>query len=216
MTSIAEPTSGTPRRRARPRRRRPSAPADPRRRRPVERELRLDLFRGPGAVADLHRSSAGQPSDLVHDPQLRLQRRHRDLHLHLRLHRGLRLRPRDARPRLRGRDRADPEAGLADLRRPRVPVHDLPGGNFLRRHPFREPALLRRNGHPGFPQAARRHHRPGAAAAVSPGQHGRAAALHRADVLPAADPVADAARGRRHAGAVGRAVCRDLAVRSAI
>ena len=137
------------------------------------------------AVADLHRSSAAEHPDLVHDPQLRIFRRHRNLHLHLRLHRGLCLRPRDAAGGLRGRDRADPAAGLADLRRACVPVHDLPGGDFLRRHQFREPALHRRNGHHGFPEAARRHHRPGAAAAIPSRQHGRAAALHRADAVSA-------------------------------
>ena len=70
------------------------------------------------------------------------------------------------RCRLRGRDRAHPAAGLADLCRARVSVHDLPRRNFLRRHQFREPALHRRNGHHGFSQAAGRHHRPGAAAAI--------------------------------------------------
>ena len=45
------------------------------------------------------------------------------------------------RGRLRGGDRAHPAAGLADLCRPRVPVHDLPRGNFLRRHQLREPAV---------------------------------------------------------------------------
>ncbi len=39
---------------------------------------------------------------------------------------------------------------------------------------------------------------------IPPRQHGRAAALHRADAVPAADPVADEAESRRHAGAVGR------------
>ena len=46
------------------------------------------------------------------------------------------------RVRLRGRDRAHPAAGLADLRRACVPVHDLSRGDFLRRHQFREPAVL--------------------------------------------------------------------------
>ena len=148
------------------------------------------------AVADLHRSFAAQFPDLVHDPQLRVFRRHRDLHLHLRLHRGLRLWPRDAAGGFLGRDRAHPAAGLADLCRARVPVHDLPRRDFLRRHFVREPALHRRDGHHGFPQAARRHHRPGAAAEVSSGQHGRAAALYRLDAVPAADPVADEMEGR--------------------
>ncbi len=168
-----------------------------------------------GAVADLHRSPAAQSPDLAHDPQLRIQRRHRDLHFHLGLHRGVRLRPRDARFRLRDRDRAHPAAGLADLRRPCVPVHDLSRRDFLRRHQFREPAILGRNGDHGFSQAAGRHHRPGAAAEISPRQHGRAAALHRADVFSALDPVADEVESRRHAGAVGRALCAHLAVRPA-
>ena len=44
-------------------------------------------------------------------------------------------------------------------------------------------------------------------------QHGRAAALHRADAVPADHPVADEVAGRRRAGAVGAAVCADLALR---
>ncbi len=163
---------------------------------------------GHGAVADLHRSSAAQHPDLVHDPQLRFQRRHRNLHLHLRLYRGVRLRPRHAGIRLRDRDRAHHAAGLADLRRACVPVHDLPGGDFLCRHQFREPAVLGRNGHHGFSQAAGCHHHPGAASEIPPRQHGRAAALHRADAVSAADPVADEVAARRLAGAVGGALCR--------
>ena len=54
----------------------------------------------------------------------------------------------------------------------------------------------------------------GAAAEISPGQHGRAAALYRADVFSAADPVADEVAARRHAGAVGGALRPYLAVRS--
>ena len=106
--------------------------------------------------------------------------------------------------RLRDRDRAHHAAGLADLCRARVPVHDLPGGNFLRRRQFRQPAVLGRNGDHGFPQAAGCHHHPGAAAAIPSRQHGRAAALYRADAVPAPDPVADEVAARRHAGAVGR------------
>ena len=158
----------------------------------------------PRAVADLHRPSAAEPSDLVHDPQLRLQRRHRDLHLHLRLHRRLRLRSGDARKRLRRRHRAHPAARLADLCRPRLPVHDLPRRNLLRRDQVREPALHRRDGHHGFPQAARRHDRAGAAAALPSRQHGRAAALHRADAGAALDPVADEMAARRDARPLGR------------
>src|SRR4029078_12747551 len=41
--------------------------------------------------------------ELVHHPQLRLQRRHRNLHLHFRLHRGLRLWPLHAAARVPGR-----------------------------------------------------------------------------------------------------------------
>ncbi len=106
-----------------------------------ERELRLDLFRGTCAVADLYRSPAAQSFDVAHDPQLRIQRRHRNIHFYLGLHGRVRLRPRDARGRLRGRDRAHPAAGLADLCRARVSVYDLPRGNFLRRDQLREPAV---------------------------------------------------------------------------
>src|SRR5436190_1188342 len=111
------------------------------------------------------------------------------------------------------RDRAHPAPGLADLCRARLPVHDLPCGDFLCRDQFREPALYRRDGHHGFPQAARRHHCPGAAFAVPSRQHGRAAALYRADAVFARHPVADEMEGRCHAGAVGRTLCADLALR---
>jgi hypothetical protein len=39
---------------------------------------------------------------------------------------------------------------------------------FLRRHQFREPAVLGRNGHHGFSQAAGCHHHPGAAFEIRP------------------------------------------------
>ena len=157
-----------------------------------ERELRLDLFRGAGAVADLHRPPAAQHPDLVHHPQLRLQRRHRDFHFHIRLYRRLRLRPGHARPWHHRRQRAHLQARVADLCRAHVAVHDLPCRNFLCRDELRESAVRRRDEHARFPQAARRHHRPGAAAEIPARQHGRAAALHRPDGVPAADPVADA------------------------
>src|SRR6185312_7374364 len=166
-------------------------------------------------MADLHRPFAAQSSDLAHHPQLRIQRRDRNIHFHLGLHRGIRLWPGDARGRLCGGDGAHPAAGLADLCRACVPVHDLSGRDFLCRHQLRESALQRRDGHHGFSQAAGRHHCPGAAVEISSGQHGRAAALYRADVLPAVDPVADEVANRRHAGAVGPALCRHLAIRSA-
>ena len=69
---------------------------------------------------------------------------------------------------------------------------------------FENPLYTRGNGHHGFSQAAGRHHRPGAAAAIPP---------VNMDVLPLYivlmlflphDPVADEVAGRRHAGAVGR------------
>ena len=168
---------------------------------------------GAGAVADLHRPSAAESADLVHDPQLRLQRRHRDLHLHLRLHRRLRLWPRHAGERLRHRHRAHPAPGLADLCRPRLPVHDLPRRDLLRRDQLREPALHRRDGDHGFPQAARRHHRAGAAVALPSRQHGRAAAVYRADAGAAADPVVDEVAARRDARALGSALRGDLGIR---
>src|SRR3981189_1163239 len=87
-------------------------------------------------------------------------------------------------------------------------------GNFLRRHQFREPAILGRNGHHGFSQAAGRHDRPGAALEIPSRQHGRAAALYRADAFSPADPVGDEVESRRDAGAVGPALCHHLAIRS--
>src|SRR6185437_1604625 len=65
-----------------------------------------------------------------------------------------------------------------------------------------------------LPQAARRYHRPGAAAPLPPRQHGRAAALHRANAGAAADPRSDALEARRDAGAVDAALCPHLGVRS--
>ena len=61
-------------------------------------------------------------------------------------------------------------------------------------HSFRQSALQRRNGRARFPQESGRHHHSGAAAEVQAGEHGRAAALHRAAVLVPADAVAAAAR----------------------
>jgi len=51
-----------------------------------ERETAARPVPWAGAVADLHRPSAAQSADLAHDPQLRIQRRHRDLHFHLGLY----------------------------------------------------------------------------------------------------------------------------------
>src|SRR6202008_2789257 len=74
-------------------------------------------------------------------------------------------------------------------------------------------ALFRRDGDHGISQAAGRDHRPGAAVAFPPRQHGCAAALHRADPVAAADPGLAALEGGRHARAVGPALCRDLGIR---
>ena len=165
------------------------------------------------ALADLPRSRAEQHRRLVHHPQLRLQRRDRNLHLHLRLHGGLRLWPRHGRARLCRRGRAHPEAMLADLRGPRLPVRDLHRRDRLRRVELRQSALRRGNERAGLPQDAGRHDHPGAAAQVQAGEHGRAAALHRAaDDVPAgalaADPQCVAG-----AGDFGRALRADLGVR---
>jgi len=91
-----------------------------------------------GAVADLHRSSAAQYPDLVHAPQLRdfptpprsssSSPATTAAFVYGRAHAG---------GGLCGGDRAHPAPGLADLRRARVPVHDLPRRDFLRRHLIR-------------------------------------------------------------------------------
>ena len=166
-----------------------------------------------GALADLSRSRPEQHPRLVHDPQLRLQRRHRNLHLHFRLHRGLRLWPGHGRARLHRRRRAHPEASLADLRGARLPVRDLHRRDRLCRVELRESALRRGNERARLPQDAGRHDHPGAAAQVQAGEHGRAAALYRAaDDVPAGALAADPQRHGR-AGAFGRALRRDLGVR---
>ena len=64
-----------------------------------------------------------------------------------------------------------------------------------------------------FLKTAGRHDHPGAAAQVQAGQHGRAAALHRAAAaVPAGAVAADPQRHGR-AGGFGRALCADLGVR---
>ena len=165
------------------------------------------------ALADLPRSRSEQHRRLVHHPQLRIQRRDRNLHLHFRLHRGLRLWPRHGRARLHRRGRAHPEAVVADLRGARLPVRDLHRRDRLCRVELRESALRGGNERARLPQDPGRHDHPGAAAQVQAGEHGRAAALHRAaDDVPAGALAADPQRFDR-ARAVGRALRADLGVR---
>ena len=142
-----------------------------------------------GLVADLPRPYSRKHRQLVHHPQLWIQRRHRDLHLHFRLYRCLRLRPHHARARLPALQRPHPAARLADLCRAYFSVHHLHGGDRLRRGDLRQSAVRRGNENPRFSQAARRHHLSSAVAEVQARQHGRAAALHRAAAAVSADAV---------------------------
>ena len=172
------------------------------------RDLRLDLFRGLALWLIFLDHIPSNIVDLAHDPQLRLQRRHRDLRLHLRLHGGLRLWPGHARARLHRRERAHLEARLADLRRPCVPVRDLHGGDLLCGAQLREPALRRGDERARFPEAAGRHADPGAAAEVQTGLHGRAAALYRAAAdVPAGAVAADRATPRSRWRRRSRSTC---------
>ena len=165
-----------------------------------------------GAMADLYRSRLARFAVLVHHPQLRLQRRRRDLHFHLRLYRGVRLRPLDAAIRLCHRGGAGAAPGLADLCHAHPAVHRAGGGGLLYRRGARQAVLRQGNGDHRFPQSAGACHGPGAAVALSPAQHGRAAALHRADGVPAADPGADQMAAQSDAGDVGRALRAVLAL----
>src|SRR5215203_6344457 len=58
------------------------------------------------ALADLRRSYPAEHRKLADDPELRLLGCRRDFRVHLRLHRGVRLWPRDERARIRGCERA--------------------------------------------------------------------------------------------------------------
>ena len=83
-------------------------------------------------MADLPRPYPLERRQLDNDPQLRVQRRHRDLRLHLRLHGRVRLWPGHERARACRRECSHPAARVAGLRRPHVPVRDLHGGDRLR------------------------------------------------------------------------------------
>ncbi len=164
-------------------------------------------------MADLSRSYPLQHRVLGDDPELRLLRRHRDLHFHFRIHRRLRLWPCDARPRLHHFRCAHSQARLADLCRAYFPLHDLSGGDRLCGARFPKSALCRRDGHSRFPSAAGRHDRRGAASEIQAGQHGRAAALHRAAAVVSADPVALAAQAHARPDRVGGALRRGVGIR---
>ena len=112
------------------------------------------------------------------------------------------------RARLHRRRRAHPEARLADLRRAHLPVRDLHRRDRLCRVELRQSALRRGNERARFPQAAGRHDHPGAAAQVQAGQHGRAAALHRAaDDVPAGALAADPQRFASRLRSRSRSTC---------
>ena len=70
--------------------------------------------------------------------------------------------------------RPHPAPRLADLRGAHFSVHDLHGGDRLRRGDVRQSALRRGNEDPRFSQAAGHHDLSGAVVEVQAGQHGRA------------------------------------------
>ena len=152
----------------------------------------------PRALADLSRPHPVQHRELDHDPQLRLQRRHRDLRLHLRLHRGLRLWPRHARARLRRRRRPHPASapGRSTSRTSSCSRSIIAEIAYVTPS-FDNPLYAEEMNMLDFLKQSGRHDHPGAAAEVQAGQHGRAAALHRAAAAVSADPVAAAAQRRR-------------------
>src|SRR5215216_2285110 len=85
----------------------------------------------PRQLADVPRPCLHQRTGLVLVPKLRLQRRRGSVRVHFRLHLGARLRPTDARGRLRLRNDEAVAARVADLRRPHLAVRVLSG-----LHPF--------------------------------------------------------------------------------
>src|SRR5208282_5209133 len=98
----------------------------------------------------------------------------------------------------------------SDLCRAYFSVHHLHGGDRLRRGDLRQSAVRRGNENPRFSQAARHHHLSSAVAEVQAGQHGRAAALHRAAAHVSADAVSAVAGTERGAGRIGRGLRVDV------
>src|SRR5216683_432203 len=138
-----------------------------------------------GAVVHLHRSHPDQHRELADRAQLRLQRRHGNLRLHLGLHRGDRLCPHDGARGLGARRRPHLPPRLAALRRAHPLVRRLLGPGRLGVDRPRHAGADRGDGaaRPG-PESLSGHPR-GRAAEVPPGQSRRVAALHRpAGVLP--------------------------------
>src|SRR5215472_14663829 len=159
------------------------------------------------AMADFSRSYPAECRELVHHPQLRFQRRHRNIHFHFRLHGRLRLRPRHARTGHHRRQCASAAARLANLRRPHLSVHDLHGRDRLCRVDVRKSALRRRNEYSRFPQAAGCHDFSGAHSEVQAGQHGCAAAVHHVAIVLPADAVAFDPAAGFGAGRIGAPLC---------
>ena len=162
------------------------------------RDLRLDLFRGLALWLIFLDHIPSEHRELGHDPQLRLQRRRRDLRLHLRLHGGLRLWPGDAGARRSSwRARASSSAPGRSMSRISSSSSSSWRRSPMSRASFDNPLYAEEMRRLRFSAAAGRHADPGAAAQVQAELHGRAAALYRAAARLSAGALAAAARGRR-------------------
>ena len=145
----------------------------------VARDLRLDLFRGLALWLIFLDHIPSNIVSWITIRNYRLLGRHRDLCLHFRLHGRLRLWPGDARAWNRGRERAHPQARVANLRRSHLPVRDLHGRNRLVSRSFENPLYGEEMEYFEFLSSLTPHARAGDAVEVQARQYGRAASLHR-------------------------------------
>src|SRR3984957_18992439 len=166
-----------------------------------------------GAVVYLHRPHPDQHRELADRAQLRLQRRHGNLRLHLGLHGGDRLRPHDAARGLGARLGANLPPRLAALCRAHPAVRGLLGPGRLGVYGPRHAGADRGDGALGpRPESVPGHPR-GGAAEVPPGQSRRTAALYGpAALLPLRAAGRRALAVRRNRRLAGR-LCGDMPLR---
>ena len=180
---------------------------------PPQRDLRSHLFSWPRQLGHVPGACFQHRSGLVFVPQLRLQRRRRPVRVHFRLYVGAGVRAKDARARLRFRNHAAVQAGLANLCRPHPAVRVLSG---VRPVPVRQVQRFRL--HPSV-QCRSPAHRSGRDAdagpdaAIQTAESGRAAALRRPDGRLSAGSLADAPVPQLGHAGIGAALFRRPAVR---